>query len=78
VAHQFHKNMALAPALAAKAPHDFGQFLVEFLGLTREGRGAAAARLWDVGDERQRFFCALYSVVASVTRWLPVHRGRYR
>ena len=68
LAHQFHEDMALASALATKAPHDFGQFLVECLGLTREDRGAAAARLCDVCDERQRFFCALYSVVASVTR----------
>ena len=68
VAHQSHKDMALASALAAKAPHDFGEFLVECLRLTREDRGAAAARLCDMGDERKRFFCALYSVVASVTR----------
>jgi hypothetical protein len=38
------------------------------LGLAVEV-GAPAAALWgDVVDERERFFGALYSVVASVTR----------
>ena len=35
VAHQFHKDLALPTALAAKAPHDFFQLLVERLGLAR-------------------------------------------
>ena len=76
LAHQFHKDVALPPALAAKAPHHFGQLLVECLGVTREDCGAMAARLRDVCDERQRFFWALYSVVASVTRWLPCSQGK--
>ena len=59
---------SLSSALAAKTPHDFCQLLVECLGLTLEDRGAAAARLREVFDERQRFFCAFYRVVASVTR----------
>src|SRR5262249_36356557 len=76
VAHQFHKDPTLATTLAAKAPHDFGQLLVERLGLPREDRDALAARLRDVCDEGQCFFCALYSVVASVTRWLPCSQGK--
>jgi hypothetical protein len=50
VAHQFDKDLALATTLAAKAPHDFAQLLVERLGLPREARDAPAARLRDVGD----------------------------
>ena len=56
VTHQCHKDLTLPPALAAKASHDFGQFLVERLGLTREACGAAAALLCDVCDERKGFF----------------------
>jgi hypothetical protein len=76
VAYQFHKDVPLPSALAAKAPHDFFQLLVEGLGLPREARGVAAALLRDVFDELQGFFCALYSVVASVTRWLPGAEGK--
>ena len=60
VAHQLHKDLTLPTTLATKAPHDLGQLLLECLGLTPEGRGAAAARLREVFDERQRFF-ALYT-----------------
>jgi hypothetical protein len=49
--------LTLLPALAAKTAHDFGQFLVERLGLTREACGAAAAHLGDVCDERKGFLC---------------------
>src|SRR5437870_8058363 len=68
LAHQFHKDLALPTTLAAKASHDFFQLLVESLGLAREDRGAAAGRLRDGFDDLKDFFCALYSVVASVTR----------
>jgi hypothetical protein len=61
VAHQLYQDPALTTALAAKAPHDFFQLLVELLGLTRENRGSAAALVRDVFDERQRFF-VLYTV----------------
>ena len=43
VAHQFHQDVPLPSALAAKAPYDFFQLLVEGLGLTCEDRGLAAA-----------------------------------
>ena len=56
VAYQFHKDVPLPSALAAKAPHDFCQLLVEGLGLTHEARGLAAALLRDVFDELQCFF----------------------
>ena len=56
VTHKLHKDFPLPSALAAKAPHGFGQCLVELLGLTREDRGSAAALLRDVDDECQRFF----------------------
>jgi hypothetical protein len=56
VAYQFYKDVPLPSALAAKAPHDFFQLLGEGVGLTREGRGLAAALLRDVCNERQGFF----------------------
>src|SRR5437660_5614580 len=68
--------MALPPTLAAKAPHHLLQVLLEALGLTRERCGSAVALLCDVCDEFEGFFCALYSVVASVTRWLPCSHGK--
>lgn len=76
VTYQFHEDLALTTTLAAKAPHDFGQLLVEPLGLPCEARGTVAALLRDGCDERKGFFCALYSVVASVTRWLPCSHGK--
>src|SRR5215510_10362085 len=76
LAHQVHKDLPLTTALAAKTPHHFVQLLVECLGLVCEDCGSAAARLRDVCDERKRFFCALYNVVASVTRWLPCSQGK--
>ena len=76
VAHPFHQDGPVPAALAAKAPQDFFQLLVPGVGLRREARGAVAACLREVFDERQGFFCAFYSVVASVTRWLPCALGK--
>lgn len=75
LAHQFHEDLAWAAALAAKAPHDFGQCLVEFLGLTREDRGAAAARLGDVCNERKRFFLGSQTRLKFMRAWTDT-RGR--
>lgn len=66
--HQRHEDATLTSTTAAKAPHDFGEGVLQVLGLVVEWGGPAVALLRDVGDERERFFCALYSVVASVTR----------
>ena len=55
----------------------FLQLLLEAVGLARAA--AVARRLHCCGMraiERQGFFCALYSVVASVTRWLPCSHGK--
>ena len=68
VAHEFDKDVAGPSALAASAPQDFGQCVVEGRGLTREDRGSAAAWLCDIGDERQRLWRAFDRVVAAVTR----------
>ena len=76
LAYQFHQDLALTTTLATKAAHNFFQLLVELLGLAREDRGTAAVFLRDGFDERKHFFCALYSVVASVTRWLPCSQGK--
>jgi hypothetical protein len=66
--YQCHEDSPLPSTTAAKAPHDFLQLLVERLGLAPEDRGAATGLLRDSFDDLKGFFCALYSVVASVTR----------
>ena len=66
--HQRHEDAPLPSATATKAPHDLGEGVLQVLGLVVEWDGPAVARLRDVGDERKHFFCALDSVVASVTR----------
>jgi hypothetical protein len=74
--HQRHENATLTSTTAAKAPHDLGEGVLQALGLVVELGSLAGALLRDVVDERERFFCALYSVVASVTRWLPCSLGK--
>jgi len=76
LAYQLHEDVALPPALAAKAPHDFFQFLLQPVGLGPQCDDPAAGSLGDTFDALQGFFCALYSVVASVTRWLPCSQGK--
>jgi hypothetical protein len=56
LAHQFHEDMPLPSALAAKAAHDFFQLLVEALGLVRERRGPAAAPRCETCNQLERFF----------------------
>ena len=56
LAHQFHEDVPLPSALAAKASHDFFQLLVEALGLVREYRGPAAAPRGDACNQIERFF----------------------
>ena len=56
VAHQFHQDVPLPSALAAKPSHDFFQLLLELLGLTCEDRGSAAARLRDAAMSARVFF----------------------
>ena len=48
VAHQLHEDMPLAPAAAAKAPHDFCELLLEAVGLLLES--GVARRLHCLGD----------------------------
>jgi hypothetical protein len=68
VAHERDEDATLAPTTAAKPSHHFFEFLSEILGLPLElGRPAIALRS-DMRDKFEAFFCALYSVVASVTR----------
>ena len=74
--HQRHEDATLTSTTAAKAAHDLGEGVLQALGLVLELGGPAVALLRDVVDERERFFCALYSVVASVTRWLPCSLGK--
>jgi len=56
VAHQFHEDVPVPSALAAKASHDFFQLLVEAMGLVRERRGPAAAPRCDACNQLERFF----------------------
>jgi len=56
VAHQFHADVPVPSALAAKTSQDFLQFLVEARGLVRERRGPAAAPRGDVCEQCERFF----------------------
>ena len=68
LAHQFDEDFALAPALPAKATHDLLQVLAQLMRLVCQCGGGESALPGDPLDELQAFFCALYSVVASVTR----------
>ena len=68
VAHQLDEDLPLAATASAKTPHDLGELLRQASGLALEHGGPVTALRDDVVDERERFFCALYSVVASVTR----------
>jgi hypothetical protein len=68
VAHELHADLALPPALATKASHDLREVVVARVHLGRQrGRWPGALRR-DGLDELEDFFCALYRVVASVTR----------
>jgi hypothetical protein len=51
LANQLDKDMCLAPATAAKGPHDFFDLLLEAVGLLLEVGRPAAALLSDVLDE---------------------------
>jgi len=65
---QLDEDVALAPALPTKAPHDFLQGLVQRLNWGLQSGGWERALRTDPLDEVQDFFWALSSVVASVTR----------
>src|SRR5712691_4136145 len=76
LAHQRHEDCALPAALSTTAAHALREVVVEGgrLGLQR-GRVRGALRR-DGLDEVEDFFCALSSVVAAVTRWLPCSTGK--
>jgi hypothetical protein len=54
-AHQWHADVPLPSALAAKAAQDFFQLVVEALGLVREGGGPVAALQCEADNQRERF-----------------------
>jgi hypothetical protein len=56
LAPQLHEDAALPPALAATAPQDFFQLLLEAVGLAPQGSRPAAASLGDAVDELKGFF----------------------
>ena len=68
LANSRDEDVTLAATAAAKAPHHFFAFLPQDVDLAVEFGGPATALLSDMLDEIEGFFCALYSVVASVTR----------
>jgi hypothetical protein len=68
VAYELDEDVTLSSTAAAKTTHDFFELLRKVLGLALE-LGRALATLPAYGaNELERFFWALYSVVASVTR----------
>ena len=68
VANELDEDATLATTTSAKASHHFFEFLPEVLSLALELGRPATALISDVRDEFEAFFCALYSVEASVTR----------
>jgi len=76
VTDQLDEDFALASALAAEAAHDLLQGLAHRTHLGAQGLGRWGPLTGDTLDEAQHFFWALYSVVASVTRWLPCSEGK--
>jgi hypothetical protein len=59
LAHQFHEDFALSPALAAKATHDLLEVFFEASGLGLQRGGSGGALLGNVPNELEDFFCAL-------------------
>lgn len=68
VAYQAQEHFALATTLAAKTAHDLLEVVVETVCLALQRRRLRDALRGEVCNELEDFFCALYSVVASVTR----------
>jgi hypothetical protein len=68
VTDQAQEHFALATTLAAKTAHDLREVVVERVGLALQRRRLREALRGEVRNELEDFFCALYSVVASVTR----------
>jgi hypothetical protein len=66
--------LAYPPTLAAEAAHHLRQVLLEWLRLQRGALGGALGG--DGRDDLEDFFWALYSVAASLTRWLPCSLGK--
>lgn len=56
VAHQFHEDVALPAALAAKAPHSVCQRPVQAVGVARELCGPAGALPCHVFNQLEGFF----------------------
>jgi hypothetical protein len=68
MSHQLANDRPVAATASAKTPHDLCECLCEASGLALECGGPVTALRDEVVDERSRFFCAVDSVVASVTR----------
>src|SRR5713226_2799152 len=76
LAYQRHKHLALPAALPAEAAHDLGEVVLELLRLGLQRRALGGALVGEVLDDLENFFLALYSVAASLTRWLPCSLGK--
>jgi hypothetical protein len=68
LSHQLDANLPVSSTASSKTPHDLFECLREVSGLALELGSPLATLLGDVVDEFSRFFCAVYTVVASVTR----------
>ncbi len=75
LAHQGHQHVAHPPALAPEAAHPLREVVLELLHLGLQCRASGGALRGDGRDDLEAFFGALYSVAASLTRWLPCSLG---
>src|SRR6266508_872916 len=75
-ADERHKHVADPPTLAAEAAHPLRQVLLELLRLRLQRRALGGTLRGYGRDDLEDFFWALYSVAASLTRWLPCSLGK--
>ncbi len=78
VAHQLHEDVPWPSAWATKATHDFGEVLVQVLGLVRALRGVASASLRDACPQREGVFVPSTAWGHREPVGSLVHTARYR
>src|SRR6266508_2486149 len=76
LAHQGHKHLALAAALASEAAHNLLEIVLELTRVGLQCRSRGSAPIGHMLDDLEDFFLALYRVAASLTRWLPCSLGK--
>ena len=76
LAYQCHKHFPHPPALSAETAHNLLEVVLELVGLHLQLCTLCGALGGYGRDELEDFFWALYSVAASLTRWLPCSLGK--